>query len=74
MEKEVEQKVSLAEKISQWHKQHRENNKQQEEWALRNWRAWGSWFSWGSPVGLGLCLISVGIFILLLHYAGLIGR
>ncbi|MFA5925645.1 MAG: hypothetical protein WC831_01815 [Parcubacteria group bacterium] len=37
----------------------------------RNWRSWGSWFSWGSPVGLGLFLISIGIFILLLHYSGI---
>jgi hypothetical protein len=40
------------------------------------WRAWGSWFSWGSPVGLSIflstVLISVGIFLLLLHYAGLL--
>ncbi|MDE2037826.1 MAG: hypothetical protein KGI69_01210 [Patescibacteria group bacterium] len=41
--------------------------------ALRNWRAWGSWFSWGSPVGLGLFLIAIGAFLVLLHYAGLIG-
>ena len=37
------------------------------------WRAWGSWFSWGSPVGLGLALISVGVFLWLLHMANLIG-
>ena len=36
------------------------------------WRAWGSWFSWGSPVGLGLALISVGIFLWLLHQANII--
>jgi hypothetical protein len=32
------------------------------EWheaSMRNWRAWGSWFSWGSPVGLGLFLVSI---------------
>ncbi len=36
------------------------------------WRAWGSWFSWGSPVGLGLGLISVGVFLWLLHQANII--
>jgi hypothetical protein len=40
---------------------------------LKHWRAWGSWFSWGSPVGLGLFLIAIGLFLVLLHYAGLIG-
>ncbi|HVU75784.1 MAG TPA: hypothetical protein VHD38_03045 [Candidatus Paceibacterota bacterium] len=41
--------------------------------SLKHWRAWGSWFSWGSPVGLGLFLISIGVFLVLLHFAGLIG-
>jgi hypothetical protein len=36
------------------------------------WRAWGSWFSWGSPVGLGLMLISIGVFLWLLHLANII--
>jgi len=36
------------------------------------WRAWGSWFSWGSPVGLGLGLISVGVFLWFLHLANII--
>lgn len=40
---------------------------------MRNWRSWGSWFSWGSPVGLGLFFVLVGAFLVLLHYAGLIG-
>ncbi|MDE2079198.1 MAG: hypothetical protein KGI73_02315 [Patescibacteria group bacterium] len=44
-----------------------------EEDALKHWRAWGSWFSWGSPVGLGLFFISIGVLLVLLHYAGLIG-
>ncbi|MES2224432.1 MAG: hypothetical protein V4478_00430 [Patescibacteria group bacterium] len=35
--------------------------------AIRNWRMWGSWFSWGSPVGLGLFLIAIGIFIVLIR-------
>lgn len=37
---------------------------------MKNWRSWGSWFSWGSPVGLGIWLISCGIFFVLLRYAG----
>jgi hypothetical protein len=43
-----------------------------KKWASTNWRSWGSWFSWGSPVGLGLFIISIGIFILLLHYSGIV--
>jgi hypothetical protein len=31
-----------------------------------------TWYGWGSPVGLGLFIISVGVFILLLHYAGIV--
>src|ERR1700733_4767493 len=30
-------------------------------------------FSWGSLVGLGLFFVSIGAFLVLLHYAGLIG-
>jgi len=41
-----------------------------EHWA--HWRAWGSWFSWGSPVGLGLFFIEVGVFLWTLHLAGLL--
>ncbi|MGV9001608.1 MAG: hypothetical protein ACOH18_01480 [Candidatus Saccharimonadaceae bacterium] len=26
---------------------------------IKNWRAWGSWYSWGSPVGLGIYLLSL---------------
>jgi hypothetical protein len=47
--------------------------KQDREDSLKHWRAWGSWFSWGSPVGLGLFLIAIGVFIELLHIAGLVG-
>jgi hypothetical protein len=49
---------------------------EQEDWMkehMRNWRSWGSWFSWGSPVGLSIFLLSIGGFLVLLHYAGLIG-
>ncbi len=34
--------------------------------SLKYWRSWGSWFSWGSPVGLGLFLISLAFCIWLL--------
>jgi hypothetical protein len=47
-------------------------NKHDEIWA-KNWRSWGSWFSWGSPVGLGLFFISIGLLLVLLHLAGIIG-
>lgn len=39
---------------------------------LKNWRSWGSWFSWGSPVGLGLFFIEIGLFLWLLHLANII--
>jgi len=44
------------------------------DWRAKNfpWRAYMSWFSWGSPVGLGLFLVSLGVVVLLLHQAGLI--
>jgi len=31
------------------------------------------WSGWGSPVGLGLFLLSIGGFLYLLHLAGLVG-
>lgn len=51
-----------------------ESKRDSHEDSLKHWRAWGSWFSWGSPVGLGLFIISIGVFLVLLHYAGLLGR
>ncbi len=48
-----------------------------EEWYdkhMKHWRSWGSWYSWGSATGLSIFLLSIGGFIVLLHYAGLIGR
>src|SRR5262249_26434660 len=62
--------------------QHMDNKDQYEQQVAKKivehigeplpWRAWGSWFSWGTPVGLGLGLISVGIFLWLLHLANII--
>ncbi|HET8581394.1 MAG TPA: hypothetical protein VFL98_02920 [Candidatus Paceibacterota bacterium] len=37
--------------------------------SMRNWRSWGSWFSWGSPVGLGLWFIALGITAVLARIA-----
>jgi hypothetical protein len=31
-----------------------------------------TWSGWGSPVGLSIFIISVGAFLLLIHYAGII--
>lgn len=52
------------------HKAHREANiEEYKQWleakepSLKHWRAWGSWFSWGSPVGLGLFFIAIGITV-----------
>jgi len=57
-------------------KQHEEQIKDYERYREAfpqlPWRAWGSWFSWGSPVGLGLGLISIGVFLWLLHVANII--
>lgn len=45
-----------------------------EYWAKRRWR----WDEWGSPVGLGLgwalFIVPVGLFLYLLHLAGLLAR
>jgi hypothetical protein len=53
--------------VADWHRKHRE-----EMWSMKNWRAWGSWYSWGSPVGLGLILVEIGVFLWLLHLADII--
>ena len=37
--------------------------------SLKHWRSWGSWFSWGSPVGLGLFLISIAVMLWILSQA-----
>jgi hypothetical protein len=37
--------------------------------SMKHWRSWGSWFSWGSPVGLGLFFIAIGVFLWLLSQA-----
>src|SRR6516164_7419687 len=31
-----------------------------------------SWYGWGSPVGLGLLIIAIGVSVALLHVAGVI--
>jgi hypothetical protein len=28
-----------------------------------------TWYGWGSPIGLGLFIVSVGAFLVLIHYA-----
>ena len=45
------------------HEKHRE-----EMWGMQNWRSWGSWFSWGSPVGMGLFFVAIGVFVWLLRH------
>lgn len=37
--------------------------------SLKHWRRYGSWFSWGSPIGLGLFLISIAITLWILSKA-----
>lgn len=68
----MSEKEGFIDRLFQLHKQHREDNDKENEAALRNWRAWGSWFSWGSPIGLGLFFVEIGIFIVLLHLAHII--
>ena len=31
-----------------------------------------SWYGWGSPIGLGLLIVAVGVFLVLLHHAGVL--
>jgi hypothetical protein len=31
------------------------------------------WSGWGSPVGLSVLLVAVGVFLVCLHWAGLVG-
>jgi hypothetical protein len=31
-----------------------------------------TWYGWGSPIGLGLFIVAIGVFIALLHVAGVI--
>ena len=49
-----------------------------QEGVCEDWRSWGSWFSWGSPIGLSLgfaiFITSLGLFFLLLHFSGLLGK
>ena len=39
------------------------------EESMKHWRSWGSWFSCGSPVGLGLFFISIGVTLWLMSLA-----
>jgi len=38
-----------------------------EHWT--HWRAWGSWFSWGSPVGLGIFILLLGVTFAIVKWA-----
>jgi hypothetical protein len=31
-----------------------------------------TWYGWGSPVGVGLFIVSICAFLVLLHYAGIV--
>lgn len=43
---------------------------------IQKWKAMGSsplaWYGWGSPLGMGLGLVCVGVFLVLLHVANII--
>jgi hypothetical protein len=51
------------------HVRHGYNEKDAMRFGLQAMR----WSGWGSPVGLGLLLLSIGGFLYLIHLAGLIG-
>lgn len=38
----------------------------------KHWRAWAGWASWGSPVGLGIFLVSIGAMLWFFGLAGLL--
>lgn len=45
-----------------------DKNKQPEgeyEWA-KHWRVFAAWYTWGSPVGLGIFLVCLGLSVWLL--------
>ncbi|MDB4939915.1 MAG: hypothetical protein JWO40_340 [Candidatus Doudnabacteria bacterium] len=52
------------------------SERESKDYSELPWKAWGSWFSWGSPVDLGLgwalFIIPLGVFLLLIHRAGLL--
>lgn len=31
-----------------------------------------TWYGWGSPVWIGLLIVSIGVFLVLIHHAGLV--
>lgn len=31
-----------------------------------------TWYGWGSPVGVGLFIVSIGAFLMLIHHAGIL--
>lgn len=56
--------------LSDKHKAHRDAQiEEYKQWqeakadSMKHWRSWGSWFSWGSPVGLGLFFLAIGITV-----------
>lgn len=45
------------------------NRTETEEWKYAEKAL--TWYGWGSPVGLGLFIVAIGVFIVLLRHAGL---
>lgn len=58
MEKETEQKSKDERDWIDWSEKH------------FPWRAYMSWFSWGSPIGLGIFFICLGVTAYLFHLTG----
>lgn len=64
--------ISAQEKKAMKDKMAREGYEQWQEMSKahwNHWRAWGSWFSWGSPVGLGLFFVLLGVAFAVVKFA-----
>lgn len=61
----AQEKKALKDKMAkEGYEQWRELS--QDHW--NHWRAWGSWFSWGSPVGLGLFFVLLGLTFVIVKF------
>jgi len=52
--------------------QHDTDTEQQDRIARAAMTASLAWSGWGSPVGLSILLVSIGVFLVCLHTAGLL--
>lgn len=63
----------MEEQIKESIKKRVKNN----DFKWEEWKGLGKWYSWDSPIGMGfgfsILLLSIGLFVYLLHLSGLIG-